>query len=298
MRLDFLQSYCRVVELGSFKLAAEALRLSQPTISMQVKALEEEFGADLLHRDGHKILPTEDGQIVYEQALKILALYEKARQALRKNQNNFLGSLMIGASSGPAEYPIPLIMGQFKQEHPKASVTLQAGDSIEIIERVANQAIEMGFVGTRRRDGNLVFEPYLEDSLALVAAPGHASTRQKCIQFEDLATLPLILQQPGSGATINLQEALSRVNLKLSDLRIHMELGLQDSVKAAVLAGYGATIISELGVKKELEAGSLVEIEVAGLDLKRQIFICMNRNVPLSRLATSFLQFAKEHKRI
>ena len=73
---------------------------------------------------------------------------------------------------------------------------------------------------------------------------------------------------------------------------------MQDSVKSAVLAGYGATIISELGVKKELEAGQLCQIEVAGLDLMRQIFICMNRNIPLSRLATAFLEFAKANKQI
>ena len=215
MRIDFLHSFCRVVELGSFKLAAESLKLSQPTISMQVKALEEDFGADLLHRDGHKILPTEDGQLVYDYFVKINALYEKARQSLNKSQNNYQGALVVGASSGPAEYPIPLILGQFKQEHQAASITMQVGDSVEIIEKVANQTIEMGFVGTRRRDGNLVFEPYLEDNLVLVAVKSHPAAQKARIDFEDFQKIPLILQQPGSGATINLQEALSRVNFKI-----------------------------------------------------------------------------------
>lgn len=295
-RIDQINSFCKVVELGSFSQAADTLKLSQPTISMQVKALEEEFGADLLHREGHKIIPTEDGRVVYDHLVRISGLYEKARQSLKKNRNDFSGSLVIGASSGPAEYPIPLILGQFKQEHPKAAITLQAGDSIEVIEKVANQTIEMGFVGTRRRDGNLIFEPYLQDSLVLVAASGHPAAQRARINFEDLQAIPLILQQPGSGATINLQEALSRVNLKISDLNLLLELGLQDSVKSAVLAGYGATIISELGVKKELESGQLKRIDVTGLDLMREIYVCTNRNVPLSRLAASFLEFAITHK--
>ncbi|HUV15321.1 MAG TPA: LysR family transcriptional regulator [Pelolinea sp.] len=298
MRIDFMKSFCKVVELCSFKLAAESLNLSQPTVSMQVKSLEEEYGVQLLHRESRKILPTEDGQLVYKNFLRIISLYELSRQIIHKNQNNFLGSLLIGASSGPAEYPIPLILGKFKQEHPQVTITLQVGDSIEIIEKVASQSIEMGFVGTKRRDGNLLFEPYLEDNLVLVAAKDHPAAQNSHINFEDLLTIPLILQQPGSGATINLQDALSKVNLKQSDLKIHLELGLQDSVKSAVLAGFGATIISELGVKKELEAGLMRKIEINGLDLMREIYICTNRTIPLSNLAGVFKDYAYKYQKI
>ena len=297
-RIDQINSFCKVVELGSFSQAAEVLKLSQPTVSMQVKSLEEEFGAELLHREGHKIIPTEDGKLIYGHFIKISALYEKALQDLHKNKNNFCGNLVVGASSGPAEYPIPLILGKFKEEHPNALLTLLVGDSVEIIEKVAIQAIELGFVGAHRRDGNLIFEPFLEDPLVLVAARSHPAAQKDRINFEELRHIPLILQQPGSGATINLQEALARINLKTCDLNIRMELGLQDSVKSAVLAGYGATIISQLSVKNELAAGQMRRIDVDGLDLMRQIYICVNRNVPLSRLASSLLEFAKENKEI
>lgn len=297
-RIDQMISFCRVVELKSFSLAAEALKLSQPTISMQIKALEDEFGVKLLHREGHHILPTEDGNLVYDNFLKITSLYEKARQAVHKNQNNFMGNLTIGASSGPAEYPIPMLLGMFKREHPLISITLQVGDSSEIIDKVFNQSIELGFVGTRRRDGNLVFEPYLEDNLVLVSSKDHPASKKSSITYQELCRIPLILQQPGSGATINLQEALASVRLKQSDLTIQMELGLQDSVKAAVLAGYGATIISELGVKKEIESGLLSKIDIVDLNLSRQIYICTNRSVPLSNLASEFLDFSITHKTI
>ncbi len=290
-RIDQMISFCRVVELKSFSLAAEALKLSQPTISMQIKALEEEFDVKLLHREGHHILPTEDGNLVYDSFLKITSLYEKTFQAVQKNQNNFMGNLIVGASSGPAEYPIPILLGMFKREHPQISITLQVGDSSEIIDKVFNQSIELGFVGTRRRDGNLVFEPYLEDNLVLVSAKDHPAAKRSCITYQELCRIPLILQQPGSGATINLQTALASVRLNKSDLTIQMELGLQDSVKAAVLAGYGATIISELGVKKEIESGLLSKIDIVDLNLSRQIYICTNRGVPLSNLANEFLKF-------
>lgn len=295
-RIDQLSSYCNVVELKSFSLAAQRLGITQPTISLQIKALENELGALLLHREGRNIIPTEEGKLVYQNSLKILALYEKTKQDIRNNLENFHGNLIIGASSGPAEYTIPILLSQFKIAHPESNINLQVSDSSEIIERVSNQALELGFVGTKRRDGNLVFEPFLEDKLVLVTAKNHELAHRNTISINELRDIPLIMQQPGSGATINLQEALSNAGLKMVELNILMELGLQNSVKSAVLAGYGAAIISSLGVKKEIENGELVQIEVEDLDLCRQIFICHNRLIPLSNLAKEFLTFAVNHK--
>ncbi len=295
-RIDQLSSYCTVVDLKSFSLAADRLGITQPTISLQIKALENELGAQLLHREGHQIIPTEEGKLVYQNSLKILSLYEKTKQDILVNKKNFQGSLIIGASSGPAEYPIPILLGRFKLEHPESKINLQVGDSSEIIEKVSSQAIELGFVGTKRRDGNLVFKTYLEDKLVLVTSKNNELASKKTISIEELRDIPLILQQSGSGATINLQDALSSAGLKSNDLNILMELGLQDSVKSAVLAGYGATIISSLGVKKEIENGELVQLEIKDLDLRRQLFVCHNRLIPLSNLAKKFLDFAIKHK--
>ncbi len=295
-RIDQLLSFCTVVELKSFSLSADRLGITQPTISLQIKALEGEFGTELLHRESHHILPTDEGKIVYENSLKILALYEKTRQAVFSNRGNFTGSLTIGASSGPADYPIPILLGEFKMEHPECIINLQVGDSSEIIDKVFNQSVELGFVGTKRRDGNLYFESYLEDKLVLVSAQSHPLAQKKRISFQELRKIPLIMQQPGSGATINLREALATGGLTFSDLNILMELGLQDSVKSAVLAGYGAAIISSLGIKKEIESGLLQEIEVEGLDLYRKIFICYNRMLPLTNITKEFLAFAIRNK--
>ena len=221
---------------------------------------------------------------------------DKRFKLLNKNKNDFRGKLTIGASSGPAEYPIPLLLGMFKHAYPNSSILLHVGDSIEIMEKVINQSIELGYIGTHRRDGNLIFEPYMEDRLVLVTAKNNLVSSKTRVSYEELCHIPLIMQQSGSGATINLQKALAKVNMKLSDLTILMEIGLQDSVKAAVLAGYGATIISEMGVKKEIESGQLSEIEIADLDLTRQIFICKNRILPLSNLANEFLKFSLQNK--
>lgn len=283
--------------MNSFSIAAEALDLSQPTVSMQVKSLEEEYNVKLLHRGGHKILPTEDGQFVYDHLIKMIALFERSKQGIRKNRDNFKGSIQIGASSGPGEYPIPIILARFQKEHPDAGVILQVGDSNEIMDKVASQSLEIGFVGTKRRDGNLTFKPYLEDTLILVAAKNSSFIRSGSITYEELRRIPLIIQQPGSGATAILKKALSEVHLHLNDLNIILQMGLQDSVKTAVLAGFGATIISELGVIKEIDSGQLKMISTKMLDLRRQIYICQNREIPLTNLAKNFIKYAIKYKK-
>lgn len=297
-RINQLISFCKVVELNSFSIAAEVLSLSQPTVSLQIKSLEEEYGVKLLHRDGHKILPTEDGQFVYDHLIKMIALFERSKQCVRMNQENYKGSLQIGASSGPGEYPIPIILAQFQKEHLDSMVILQVGDSNEIMDKVANQSLEIGFVGTKRRDGNLTFNPYLEDTLILVAAKNYSFVRGGSITYKELQKIPLIIQQPGSGATAILKKALSEVNLRLTDLNIILQMGLQDSVKTAVLAGYGATIISALGVTKEIETGQLQKISAEVLDLRRQIYICYNREAPLTNLARNFIKYAIKYKKM
>jgi DNA-binding transcriptional LysR family regulator len=297
-RIEQINAFCKVVDLHSFSQAAEALGLSQPTISLQIKALEEEFGTELLHRDGYKILPTENGQFIYTHFIRILALYDRALEGIHSSQGTFSGSIRIGASSGPGEHPLPQILARFKQAHPECEVSMFVGDSYEIMEKVAGQTLEVGFVGDKRRDGRLRFEPFIEDRLILVAAKDSSYAKNKSIPYEDLAQIPLIIQQPGSGATSTLQRALSEVNLHISDLNILMQLGLQDSVKSAVASGIGATIISYLGAKKEIESGELVQIDIPQLDLHRNIYQCQNRETPLTNIAQEFVTFAFKYKNI
>ena len=201
--------------------------------------------------------------------------------------------MLIGASSGPAESLLPVILGDFKEKNRGAKVRMIVGDSSEIIDKVSSEAIEMGFVGTKRRDSRLAFKFFANDPLVLTCRPDHSAAKNREIDFNMLRRIPLILQQAGSGATINLQESLSKSGIRIAELNLFMELGLQSSVKSAVLAGYGATIISKAGVERELSSGDLVEIKVRHLDLSREIYICVNKDIPLSNLADRFLKFSK-----
>jgi DNA-binding transcriptional LysR family regulator len=293
-RLEELVAFCKVVEHKSFSRAAELLGLSQPAVSLQVKSLEAEYGVQLLHRDGFETVPTESGSAVYDTACQIVHLYDRSKQRVRELSDKLDGKLLIGASTGPGEYLLPVLLGQFKAQHPEVDASLRVGDSDEIIDHVVRYRLELGFVGTSRRDRQLCFDSFIQDQLVLIAHPDHPWAVRSSVSYEELAEAPVILQQHGSGATAALYDALGKYDIGASHLKVVMELGLQESTKAAVRPGLGVTIISRLGVIEDLGRGVLVEVPIEGMELKRDFYVVYRRTSPLTNLARAFLAYAYE----
>lgn len=292
-RLKEFKTLCQVIEQKSFSRAAELLGLTQPAVSLQIKSLEAEYGAELLHREGFEILPTENGEVVYNFACQIIDLYLRSQEAVQASLVETRGHLSIGASTGPGEYLLPLLLGRFKGANPDVTVSLRVGDSNEIIEHVLQQRLEVGFVGATRRDRHLTFEPFLHDELILVVYPEHPWAQRKHITYEELLQAPLVLQQQGSGARATLQEALHRYGITLQQLHPVMEVGLQESTKAAVRSGFGVTIISRLGATDELHRGILIEVPIEDVNMAHDFHVVYLRTLPLPNLARTFLDFAR-----
>jgi len=295
-RIEHLKAFCLIADLHSFSQAAEQCGLSQPALSQQIKSLEEEYQTQLLHRKGGRIALTENGKLLYEYALKIIALYEHSLEEVRPQNNVLEGELILGASSGPGEFPVPILLGMYKQAHPEVSVSLKAGDTNEIIDQVLNHALEIGFVGNQRPDSHLSFQPFFDDQMVLVLHPSHPLTKRKKISIQEFLRIPLILQQKGAGVRETFFEALKEQGVQQGDVKVLMELGLQDSAKAAVMAGFGGAVISRLGGVNELASGKLVEVEVEDLDFSRPMYLCTNRTLPLTNLASDFIVFAEANK--
>ncbi|MDP2966014.1 MAG: LysR family transcriptional regulator [Pelolinea sp.] len=125
-RIDHLKSFCLIAELHSFSLAAEAIGVSQPALSQEVKALEEGYQTELVYRKGNRITLTEDGRQVYDYALKIIALYDRSIEEVLPHKKRLNGELLIGASSGPGEFPVPVLLGMYKRQHLDVNVSLNA----------------------------------------------------------------------------------------------------------------------------------------------------------------------------
>ncbi len=296
IRIDHYVSFCKIIELGSFSAAAEVLGISQSAISQQMKTLENLYGSSLLHRSGSRVLMTEDGEKLQEYALQILSLYERSMTIKKQKMDVLSGRIAVGASSGPAEFPVPIIMGLFKKKFPGVKLSLHVNDSSQVIEDVLKQKIEIGFVGMEIKNRSLDFKPFFRDQMIFVVPSEHPFAEKKKITFEEFLSCPLIIQQRGAGITEFFLKLLAKQDIRLKDLNVIMELGLQDSTKAAVMGGFGTAFISLLGGIRELRSGDLVHVEIEGLQMERPQYLCTNRSVPLSNIAVKFLEFAKSKR--
>ena len=288
-----LAAFCAVVERRSFSHAAERLGVTQPAVSLQVRALEERLGQRLIDRSGRRVEPTEAGRRLYRNAQRLLQLEQQLIEDVRGDGGQLKGTLTIGASTGPGAHLVPLLLCEFQREHPDLRVALSISDTHAVIERVAERQLELGIVGALRRHRSLDFEPLAVDEIVLAVPPGHAAAGRQ-IGLDALRDETLVVMQEGAGVRQVVEEALRRSGLRLRGLEPKLELGLQESVKSAVAAGYGVTFISKSAIEGELAAGTLAAARVEGLEPVRQIYVVRARGRRLTRAADAFLTFAKE----
>jgi len=194
----------------------------------------------------------------------------------------------------PGGYFLLLFLGNFNARYSQVDISLCIGDFSETIDNVLRYRFELGFVGATRRDSHLNFDPFMQDCLVLVVPPEHPWAGREAVSYEELLEAPLILQQYGSGATMVIREALEVNGIAFENLNIVAEIGLQESVKTAVRAGLGVTIISRMVVVEELARGLLVEVPVKGLEWNRNLYAVYRRMTPLSNLARTFLDFVRQ----
>jgi DNA-binding transcriptional LysR family regulator len=289
-----LAAYCAVVERKSFSHAAERLGVTQPAVSLQVRALEKRLGVQLLDRSGRRVEPTEAGVRLYRAAQRLLALEEQLLEEVAgKDEGALGGELRLGASTGPAAIVVPLLLCEFQRENPGVKVSLSVSDTQSVVDLVAERELELGIVGAARRHRAVSFEPFFEDEVILACPPGHPFAG-RTVTLDELRSEQLIVMQEGAGVRQIVEDELRAAGTRLRDLDVRLELGLQESVRSAVQAGYGITFISRSAVESDLASGTLTAARVEGLDATREISLVRATGRSATRAAEAFVAFARE----
>ena len=287
-----LAAFCEVVERKSFSQAAERLGVTQPAVSLQVRSLEKRLGTRLLDRSGRRVEPTEAGHRLYRAAQRMLALEGQLLEEVAGDEATELrGELALGASTGPGGTVVPVLLSEFQQAHPELRVELFVSDTNRVIDQVAERELELGIVGAAPRHRGVVFEPFFRDEVILAVPPDHPFAGKQ-VSLDELRGQPLILMQEGAGVRQVIEEELRAAGLRLRDFDVHLELGLQESVKSAVAAGFGVTFISRSGVEAELAAGTIASARVKGLEPAREISLVRAAGRSPTRAADAFVEFA------
>jgi DNA-binding transcriptional LysR family regulator len=289
-----LQAFCEVVERKSFSLAAERLGVTQPAVSLQVRSLEKRLGTQLLDRSGRRVEPTESGLKLYRSAQRLLALEEEILTELAEEATGALdGTFEIGASTGPGGARLAQLLCEFAELHPALHVALSVFDTQTVVDRVADRTLELGVVGAAPRHRGVEYEPFFHDTVVLACPPGHRFAG-RTVPLSELKSEQLIVMQEGAGVRQMIEDELRRAGMRLRDLDVRVELGLQESVTSAVRGGYGVTFISRFSIEDDLAAGLLTEARVEDLELEREIYLVRAAGRSETRAARAFLEFAGE----
>ena len=286
-----LEIFVKVAELGSFSKAAEALFLTQPTVSEHIRGLEEELGVRLLDRLGRGAAPTKAGQLLLGYGRRILELHREARQALDQFQGRMSGELVVAASTIPGEYVLPALIGRFKEKYPDIAISLLIGDTQRVVEWVLEGRAELAVAGAQIDHRALEYRELMPDELVLVVSAAHPWHGKKTATLEEVRAEPLIVRERGSGSRHALEKALAEVGLDLSDFRVVGEMGSTQAIKQGVKAGVGISLISKRAVAEECQHGTLHCVKVKDLRFSRAFYLVTSTTRSRSPLAEAFRAF-------
>ncbi|MGY9073222.1 MAG: LysR family transcriptional regulator [Acidimicrobiales bacterium] len=279
--------FVSVVELGSVSKAAAAHHMAQPSASNRLRILERQLGLTLLDRSSSGSIPTAEGSVVAGWAAGVLRAAEQLSAGVAALQAEASGLLRIGASFTVAEYLLPPWLERFVRDRPTDSVSLLVANSASVEGQLNNGLVDLGFIESPHPTPALSSQVVGRDELVVVVAPGHPWSGRPSISLDALASTPLVLRERGSGTRDALIEAFDR--LGYPEPVSVLELGSTAAVRAAVMNGSSPTIVSRLTVAADLTTQSLVEIDVPGLSIQRDLRAVWRHGVELSPLAAALL---------
>lgn len=287
-----LKVFRTVAEKLNFREAAEALLLTQPAVTLQIKALEEELSIRLFDRTGNRIVLTEAGRRLLKHANKLAMLAQEAERDIAALRGVEFGELHIGASTTIAQYFLPRLIGEFGKLNPRVSVSVVSGNTQEIVDALLKGTIAVGLVeGPVLRRGMRI-EPFLDDEIVMILPAQHEWVGQT-IPKERLETERLIFRERGSGSRRVVENALQRAKIPLKTLHVAMELDSTEAIKEAIEAGLGVGFVSARAIQKELKLGTLRQGSVEGLRILRHFSIIRLPGSHPAGLAGVFHQFLR-----
>ena len=288
-----LRVFHAVAKHLSFTRAAEALCMTQPAVTFQVKQLEEHFNTRLFDRNQGRIALTPAGVAAFEYAERILALSAELDARMKEMSGEEAGPLLIGASTTIAEYLLPRVLGEFKARHAAVVPRLVVANSVAVQERVAERTLDLGFIEGDSHLPSLASEVCCEDELQVVCAPAHPLARRAAVAAAALTEHAYIGRESGSGTREVIDNYLHKAGLPHDALQLMMEASSPEAVKGLVATGVGFAIMSRATVEMEVRLGALVRIPLAP-PIIRHLSIVYPRERIHSRAVSEFLQFARE----
>jgi DNA-binding transcriptional LysR family regulator len=287
-----LEVLVNLIDENSFSRAGSRMGLTQPSISKHIKNLEIFIDAPIIDRKQNGLSLTPEGRVLYDYARKILKLRDEAKFKIESSSDTGQNHIFIGASSIPATYILPTIIGKYMTNNPACVIHIHSGDSRDVIEMIHDGRVEIGFIGKPVIDKKLATEPVWNDSLLLVLGKDHPYADSDSLPVSELEKISFIGREEGSGTRSIIEKAFKSASPGIK-LNVICEMGSSEAVKEAVVAGLGAAIISVHAVKREIASGIIKAIPIENLNIIRPFFMLYKKDFrPLTR-HSGFMEFVR-----
>lgn len=292
---DFrLKVFHTVARRLNFTKTAEELFISQPAVTKHIKEIESYFKIKLFERNGTKIKLTPAGETLFQYTEQLFSLYQSLEFELNAFSQKQSGKLRIGASTTVAQYVLPPILAAFHKKFSDTKVILTTGNTEQIEHDLQEQRIDLGIIEGQSKNNLFRYTAFVQDELVLVANSTNAYAKKGMIKPEELLKIPLLLREPGSGTLEVIAHALKPLGIKISQLKVEMQLGSTESMKRYLLNSDAMAFLSVYAVLNELKNKTCTVIDVKNLAIERHFYFIQQHGQPES-LADLFMKFARHH---
>ncbi len=292
MDFDQLEIFLEVARLASFSRAAEKRYRTQPAISSQIRALEEEVGARLLDRSGGRVSLTASGKLFFKYAEETLEHRKTILTEIAETERVPRGAIVVGANEGTCLHILPEVFAQFKRDYPGVSVSIKRADYARILESILENVVDFGVVSLPVNDNRLQAELIHRDELVVITPPGHPLAAKKSVTVAEVAVFPMVV--PKAGHTRDALDTLF-YDRKLKP-NLAMELDSSELLKRFVAADVGIGFIARSNIEEDIRAKALAAIPMADAQVRRDLALVFRKDKSLSRAAKAFMDIAIKQK--
>lgn len=272
-----IETFLSAAENLSLSEAAKQLHLSQPTVSHQIKVLEQELGTALFIRVNTGLKLTEAGRLMLPWARRLLHDTNDLKEMMTSLQNEIVGELRIACSTTAGKYILPQMAARFSQRYPGIKVRILACGPEHAALKLLDGEAHISVISTENADNSLEAQEFFRDTISLIVPANHRWVRRKSIAPEEILEEKIIMREETSGTRKVVLTELAKYDISLDDLKVFLELGNAEAIVRTVAAGHGVSFVSTLASACPLERGNVVDIVVDGLSLYRKIFMVRKR---------------------
>ncbi|TDL92010.1 LysR family transcriptional regulator [Vibrio vulnificus] len=269
MYYDALKTFVTLVEVKNFTKTAEILLMSQPSVSLHIKKLEEEFQTKLFLRSPKFLKVTLTGEILYDRAKQMITLYEQTRQDIQENDRSIKGELKIGASFTIGEYILPSLLIDLQEEYPELELQVVIGNTEEIVQAVRLYKVDIGLIEGQTNEKELSVHPFMQDELFIVSSNKHELANKDDVEITDLHDQAWVTREVGSGTREYLNHVIRSNGLKIkSILTISSNQGIKETL---IKNGAGLALLSRSVIERDVQNKILSIIQVKDESFNRTL---------------------------